>query len=92
MSLLPGFGPETIASPWQPSSAHSPASTASTTMTPLPWQGTSHEAAVLAQVAPAALQTPFQQIMHRTGSLPEEATKEVKYHRRYFMTTAQQSL
>jgi len=61
-------------------------------MTPLPWQGTSHEAAALAQIAPAALQTPFQQVMHRTGSLPEEATKEVKYHRRYLMTTAQQCL
>ena len=92
MSLLPGFGQETVASPWQPSSARSPASTASTTMTPLPLQGTSPEAAALAQIAPAALQTPFQQVMHRTGSLPEDATKEVKYHCRYLTITAQQSL
>ena len=77
MSLLPGFASETGASPWQPSSAHSPASTASTAMTPNPWQGTHHEAAALAQIGPAALQTPFQQAMHRTGSLQVEAVKEV---------------
>ncbi|CAL5219257.1 g1053 [Coccomyxa viridis] len=76
MSLLPGFASEIGASPWQPSSAHSPASSASTAMTPTPWQGTHHEAAALAQTGPAALQTPFQQAMHRTGSLQVEAVKE----------------
>ena len=81
MSLLPGHASEAEASPWQPSSAHSPASAASTTMTPVPWQGTHHEAAALAQIGPAALQTPFQQGMHRSGSLQVEAAKEVRVSR-----------
>ncbi len=47
-------------------------------MTPNPWQGAYHEAAALARTQPAALQTPFQQVMHRTGSLQVEAVKEVE--------------
>lgn len=78
MSLLPGCASEAEASLWQPSSAHSPASAASTTLTPVPWQATYHKAAALAQVGPAALQTSFQQVMHRSGSLQVEAAKEVK--------------
>lgn len=78
LSLLPGFGPEAGASPWQPSSAHSPASSASTAMTPVPWQATySERAAALVLPAHEIMQTPFQGAPHRTGSLQLNASKGV---------------
>lgn len=70
LSLLPEPG----ASPWQPSSAHSPASTASSAMSPVPWSGMHHETEAPGGSAPAAMQTPFQHALHRTGSLQVDAS------------------
>ena len=65
VSLLPGASSDANDMHWQPSSAHSPASTVSTAMSPILWQ------APVATVMPASapVPTPFQHGLHRPSSL-----------------------
>ena len=64
-SLLPGSSSNADDTHWQPSSAHSPASTVSTAVSPILWQ------AAIATVPPASapVPTPFQVDLHRPSSL-----------------------
>ena len=65
VSLLPGSSSDANDMHWQPSSAHSPASTVSTAMSPILWQ------APIATVMPASapVPNPFQHGLHRLSSL-----------------------
>ena len=65
VSLLPGSTDDANYMHWQPSSAHSPASTVSTAMSPILWQAP----IATAMPASAPVPSPFQHGLHRPSSL-----------------------